>query len=190
MNEDQALAAVEKSLKKRRFEHTLRVTEEAEILARRYNVDVKKTRLAAILHDYAKYRPVDEMKETVKQNGLSRSLLTYSDEILHAFVGAFYVEKELHVTDRQILSAIRYHTTGRANMTPIEKVVFLADYIEPGRTFNAVEIVRDMAKLDLDRACFFALKNIIQFIVSKDEAVYPETFEAYNDFALLLQRRI
>ncbi|MBU9722532.1 MULTISPECIES: bis(5'-nucleosyl)-tetraphosphatase (symmetrical) YqeK [Bacillaceae] len=189
MNEIEAFDAVRRSLKKRRFEHTERVVEEGEKLANRFNVNVEKVRLAAILHDYAKYRPVEEMRNTIINAGLEERLLDFGDEILHAFVGAYYLEHELKVADRDVLSAVKYHTTGRANMTGIEKVVFLADYIEPGRNFPGIEEVREIAKLDLDQACFMALKNTIGFLVKKGQPVYPETFEAYNYYSNDLKRR-
>ncbi|SDY50635.1 putative HD superfamily hydrolase of NAD metabolism [Evansella caseinilytica] len=184
ISENQAFSAVKRSLKQRRFEHTERVTETAEQLARKYGGDVKKARLAAILHDYAKYRPVEEMRETLRSVKTPHSLLEYGDEILHAFAGACYVKVELEVTDEEILAAIRYHTTGRASMTLLEKIVFLADYIEPGRTFPGVETVRQAAETSLDNACFLALKNTIAFLISKGQPVYPEAFEAYNDFSI------
>ncbi|MDQ0254325.1 putative HD superfamily hydrolase involved in NAD metabolism [Evansella vedderi] len=189
MNEEQAFAAVKKSLKKRRYEHTIRVTEETERLAQRFNVNVEKARLAAILHDYAKYRPVEEMRKTIKEENLPGNLLNFGDEILHAFVGAFYVAKELNVDDLGVLDAIRYHTTGRANMSNLEKVVFLADYIEPGRSFAGIDEVRLAAETNLDKACFLALRNTINFLVLKQQPVYPETFEAYNDYAIVFKGR-
>lgn len=187
MNEEQAFAAVEKSLKVRRFEHTLRVTDEAEKLAQRFQEDVKKARLAAILHDYAKYRPVDEMRSTIVAEGLEEELLNYGDEILHAFVGSYYIEMELGIQDRDVLNAIKYHTTGRAGMTTLEKIVFIADYIEPGRTFQGVEDIRKIADSNLDKACFLALRNTISFLVQKKLPVYPATFEAYNELARNLE---
>ncbi|ADU29834.1 bis(5'-nucleosyl)-tetraphosphatase (symmetrical) YqeK [Evansella cellulosilytica] len=183
MNEEQALLEVKKALKTRRYEHTVRVRDEAQKLANQYHVNIEKARVAAILHDYAKYRSVEEMKQTIKDEKLDKRLLFYGNEILHAFVGATYVQKELGVDDEEIISAIRYHTTGRAQMTDIEKVVFLADYIEPGRTFRGVEEVREKAYKDLDHACFLALRNTVQFLVGVEKSIYPDTFEAYNDFA-------
>ncbi|MBU9713378.1 bis(5'-nucleosyl)-tetraphosphatase (symmetrical) YqeK [Evansella tamaricis] len=189
MNEEQAFHAVRQSLKKRRFEHTERVVEEAAKLAQRFHVNVEKVRLAAILHDYAKYRPIEEMRRTIKEKGLRTDLLLYGDEILHAFVGAYYVQQELKVNDEDVLTAIKYHTTGRAKMTQVEKVVFLADYIEPGRTFEAVNEVRDWAEKDLDMACFLTLRNTIDFLVKKEIPIYPDTFNAYNDYCLNIKRR-
>ncbi|UCZ54462.1 bis(5'-nucleosyl)-tetraphosphatase (symmetrical) YqeK [Bacillus shivajii] len=184
MNEIEALEAVKHALKTRRYEHTLRVTDEAETLARKYGANIKEARLAAILHDYAKYRPTEEMRRSIQmEKSLPNQLLDYGNEILHAFVGALYVKKELQIEDENILLAITYHTTGRKEMTLLEKIIFIADYIEPGRTFPGVEEVRTVAEKDLDKACFYALRNTIQFLVKKEQPVYPDTFEAYNYFA-------
>src|SRR5690554_6514496 len=104
MSENDALKMIEKVLPLKRYEHTLRVVEEAEDLAKLYQVNVSKARLAAILHDYAKYRPIEEMKETVKKvSELPGELLDSSGEILHAFVGAYYVKTEQGVLDEEIL---------------------------------------------------------------------------------------
>lgn len=123
------------------------------------------------------------MRSTIIAHKLEKDLLYYGNEILHAFVGAYYVEKELGVSDEDVLNAIKYHTTGRADMTTIEKIVFLADYIEPGRTFHGVEEVRRTAENSLDQACFLALRNTINFLTTKKQPIYPATFEAYNKFA-------
>ncbi|PYZ94221.1 phosphohydrolase [Salipaludibacillus keqinensis] len=183
MNEKKAFETVRHSLKPRRFEHTERVVEQATKLAEKYGGDFKKIRMAAILHDYAKYRPTEEMRQKVMKNStLPMRLLDYGDELLHSFVGAVYVKEELDIKDEVILSAIRYHTTGRAGMTLEEKIVFLADYIEPGRTFPEAAEARKLAEDDLDLACLASLKNTIIHLSNKSLAIYPDTFEAYNDF--------
>ncbi|SER71279.1 bis(5'-nucleosyl)-tetraphosphatase (symmetrical) YqeK [Salipaludibacillus aurantiacus] len=188
MNEAQAFEIVRKALKPRRFEHTERVVSEASKLAERFGGNLEKIRLAAILHDYAKYRSYDEMRSTVLNNRhLPNRLLEYGNELLHSFVGAVYVQEELKVDDDIILSAIRYHTTGRAGMTLEEKIVFLADYIEPGRTFPEAGQVRETAEADLDKGCLEALRNTIVFLSKKSLPVYPDTFEAYNEFAINLR---
>lgn len=191
MNEEKAIAIVKDTLPLKRFEHTMRVVDVAEKLAKQYDVDVAKARLAAILHDYAKYRPIEEMQETVKMvDELPKDLLEAGGEILHAFVGAYYVKSELRIDDEDILLAIRYHTTGRDNMTKLEKVVFLADYIEPMRSFPGVETVREKAAKNLDQACLQALKNMITFLVGKNAFVYKDTFDAYNYFVKITSRRV
>jgi predicted HD superfamily hydrolase involved in NAD metabolism len=190
MNEIQAFEVIRHALKPRRFEHTERVVKEATKLADKYGGDLEKIRLAAILHDYAKYRSSSEMKETVmKDKSLPLNLLDYGDELLHSFVGSTYIKQELAVDDEIILSAIRYHTTGRSGMTLEEKIVFLADYIEPGRTFPEAKRTRELAEKDLDLACLDSLKNTIHFLSQKTIAIYPNTFEAYNDLVMKLNKR-
>lgn len=182
MQRDEALAIVKEQLTEKRYIHTLGVMQTALELARRYNVDERKAEFAAIFHDYAKYRPIEEMRQLVIENGLGDDFLHYGTELLHAPCGAFLVEKEVGIQDRDVLLAIRYHTTGRPNMTPLEKVIFLADYIEPNRSFPGVDEVRKLAKTDLNYACLTALKNTIRYLLEKEVTIYPGTLAAYNYF--------
>jgi predicted HD superfamily hydrolase involved in NAD metabolism len=182
MQKDKAIEAVREQLTKERFEHTLRVAETGLLLAERYDVPKEKTELAAILHDYAKYRPKEEMARWIKTTKtLPKDLLNYHHELWHGPVGAVLVERECGITDKEVLSAIRYHTTGKAKMNKLEMVVFLADYIEPKRSFPGVEEVREEAKTDLALACWMALRNTCIYLMEKRSAVYPDTFHAYND---------
>lgn len=191
MYEEEAIRLIEKVLPRKRYEHTLRVVKEAQILAERYHVDVDKARLASVLHDYAKYRPIEEMRKTVQQvPELPEDLLDCSGEILHAFVGAYYVKKEVGIQDEDILSAIRFHTTGRGNMTDLEKVVFLADFIEPMRSFPQLDKVREKALTSLDLACLAALKINVTYLVGKNAFIYKDTFEAYNYFVKITSGRV
>ncbi|MBM7097138.1 bis(5'-nucleosyl)-tetraphosphatase (symmetrical) YqeK [Bacillus sp. H-16] len=189
MNEQRAFEAVKKQLKPARYEHTLRVVETAEELAGKYHARLEKVRLAAILHDYAKYRPAGEMKEVIRSaDWLSDEWCSYGEAILHAPAGAALVRSELGITDEDVIRAIVYHTTGRAGMTLIEKIVFLADYIEPGRKFPGIESVRQAADDSLDRGCLLALANTIGFLTSKKQPVFPDTFHAYNELVKLTMR--
>ncbi|BCE15522.1 hypothetical protein RSC3_02878 [Bacillus paralicheniformis] len=107
-------------------------------------------------------------------------MLDFHHELWHAPAGAALVKTEVGITDEDILSAIRFHTSGRPNMTLLEKVIYVADYIEPGRRFPGVEEVRTLAEEDLDLALIQALKNTMTFLISKNQAVYPETVATYN----------
>ena len=91
-------------------------------------------------------------------------------------MGAYLVEKEAGITDVEILDAIRYHTSGRPKMTLLEKIIYLADYIEPGRHFPGVEEVREIAKTDLDNALIQAIQNTIIFLMKKNQRIFPLTF--------------
>lgn len=180
MNRDEALKLVKPHLTDHRYEHTLGVTETAVELAEKYGADKEKTEIAAIFHDYAKFRPKEEMRQVVVDHDLPKDLLEYSTELLHAPVGAILVRDEIGITDEDILGAITHHTSGRPNMTLIEKCVFLADYIEPGRKFPGVKEVRELASENLDAAIIQSLKNTVNFLMKKNQPVYPATFHTYN----------
>lgn len=182
MNREQALSIVKEKLTDQRYEHTLGVMQTSIDLAKKYGADPAKAELAAIFHDYAKYWPLDEMREIITKQQMPGELLQFHSELWHAPVGA-YLTKKLHgISDEEVLSAIRYHTTGRAKMTLLEKIVFLADYIEPGRSFPGVERVREIAESNLEEAILAALRNTITYLVKKGASIYPDTFYAYNDF--------
>ncbi|WP_087971738.1 bis(5'-nucleosyl)-tetraphosphatase (symmetrical) YqeK [Oceanobacillus rekensis] len=181
MEIDLAIEKVKPHLTDARFKHTLRVVDTAVKLAQTYHESAVKAELAAVFHDYAKYRPLREMEHWIKKSTLPKDLLKYHSELWHGPVGALLVEAEHGITDCEIQDAIHYHTTGRANMSKLDKVIFLADYIEPGRNFPGVEEVREMAELDLTKACWMASKNTISHLMGKNAAVYPDTFYAYND---------
>ncbi|WP_026693928.1 bis(5'-nucleosyl)-tetraphosphatase (symmetrical) YqeK [Peribacillus kribbensis] len=181
MNREQALELVKAQITDKRYQHTLGVAESALALARKYGADPHKAELAAIFHDYAKFRPKEEMKQIIIDQEMPSDLLSFHSELWHAPVGAYLVQKETGVEDPEVLDAIKYHTSGRPGMGLLEKIIYLADYIEPGRNFPGVDEVRELAEKDLDAALLKAMKNTISFLLSKSSAVYPETFFAYND---------
>jgi predicted HD superfamily hydrolase involved in NAD metabolism len=187
MERNEALKIVKEQLTEHRYQHTLGVVETAIQLAEKYGADVKKAEMAAIFHDYAKFRPKEEMKEIIKEQGFPQDLLEFNSELWHAPVGAYLVEKEAGITDPEIIDAIRFHTSGRINMTLLDKVVYLADYIEPGRHFPGVEEVREIAKQSLNKALIKAIQNTILFLMKKNQTIYPDTFHTYNDLVQKLE---
>lgn len=180
MDKQKALEIVKPALTEQRYQHTLGVMETAVTLANTFGADAKKAELAAIFHDYAKFRPKDEMRQIIIQQELDPLLLVHTSELWHAPVGAYLVEKEVGIEDEEILQAIKSHTSGRVGMTLLEKIIFLADYIEPGRNFPGVEEVREMAKNDLNQAVIQALVNTVQFLMKRKFKVFPETLHTYN----------
>ncbi|WP_079708437.1 bis(5'-nucleosyl)-tetraphosphatase (symmetrical) YqeK [Paraliobacillus ryukyuensis] len=182
MERQEALDIVKKQLNQKRYDHTIRVTDTAIALAKQYQENEKSVEMAAIFHDYAKYRDKDEMQRVIVESDLPKDLLDYHAELWHGPVGALLVQREVGITNEAILSAIHWHTTGKVHMSKIEKIVFLADYIEPGRSFPGIEEVREQAWINLDYACFMALQNTIAYLVSKQQLVYPDTVHAYNYF--------
>jgi predicted HD superfamily hydrolase involved in NAD metabolism len=180
MNREDALKIVKSQITEKRYIHTIGVMETAIELARRFQVDEKKAESAAIFHDYAKFRPANVMENIIIDQKMPQDLLKFDKELWHAPVGAYLVELEVGIKDLDILNAIKYHTSGRVNMTLLDKVLYLADYIEPGRKFPGVEEVREIATTDLDLAVIYALRNTISFLLKKQQAIYPETFHTYN----------
>ncbi|RYG74756.1 HD domain-containing protein [Lentibacillus lipolyticus] len=180
MRKDEAIEIVKPHLKKERFEHTLRVADTAVQLAEKYDESVEKAELAAILHDYAKYFPLEDMRQIINGSDLPNDLLDYHHELWHGPAASVLIKQKHGISDLDIRNAIHYHTTGRAGMSRLEMILFVSDYIEPGRSFPGVDEVRTVAQTDLHHAAWMALRNTIQFLVSKHATVYPDTFYAYN----------
>lgn len=181
MDQKQALEIVKAELTNERYIHTIGVMETAVTLAKLFHVDVKKAEIAAIFHDFAKYRPLEEMKRIILENNMPRELLEFNSELWHAPVGAYLVQTEVGIQDEEILNAIKYHTSGREKMAALEKIIYVADYIEPGRKFPGVDEVRGLAKENLDAALLKAVQNTIQFLLKKNQPIFPMTFLLYNE---------
>ncbi|TFB24871.1 HD domain-containing protein [Filobacillus milosensis] len=183
MKIEEALEESKKVLTQKRYDHVERVTETAINLSEQYHGDHYRVGLAAALHDYAKDMDFSILKQWIVDHvDLPKDLLNYHHEVWHGPVGAKMMERFFMIHDDEVLNAIRYHTTGHKHMSLTEKIVFLADFIEPGRDFPAVHEARKIAEKDLDRACHFALENSIHFLISKKQSIYPDTFFAYNEF--------
>jgi predicted HD superfamily hydrolase involved in NAD metabolism len=184
MDRAKALEIVKEKLPVKRYQHTLGVVKTAIMLAEKYGGEKKKAELAAIFHDYAKYRSIEEMMAVVRSEAMDQKLLTYGKELLHGPVGAYFVSTEIGIRDEAVLNGIRYHTTGRANMTLLEKIIYLADYIEPSRDFQGVNEVRVLAEKSLDEALLLAIGNTINHLVTQNQPVFPDTLAAYNELIL------
>lgn len=178
---EKLLAQIRSQMNQKRYDHTLGVAASARELANRYGADPDKAELAGLLHDYCKCWPVEKLREILVRNDLPQELLEADKELWHAFAGAIVIQQELGVTDPDLLQAVRYHTTGRQNMSLLEKVVCVADYIEPNRSFPGVEEIRERAEKNLEDALAFALGGTIAHLIEKSRPVYVLTLLAYND---------
>ena len=182
MKIENAIELVKEKLPEKRFKHSLRVAETAVKLAEIYDGDKDKAELAGVLHDYCKYDDLSTMYQTVRQYDLESDLLSYGGEILHGPVCSAIMENDFDVKDEEVLLAIKYHTTGRQQMTKTEKLVFIADYIEPGRKTPGVEEIRDMAynQGSLDKTIYEISKRTVLFLIQKDITVYGATIACLN----------
>ena len=171
---------VKGQLPSKRYEHTLGVVSTSEKLAMQYQVSLESAQLAALLHDIAKYLSNDCLKEKL-ESANETDYLKYSPLVWHAPVGAIIAREEYHIENLDILNAIKYHTTGRPNMTTLEKIIFLADYIEPGRTQPGVDSIRELVQQDLNMAVAKTLADTVAYLSQKSKAdIHPDTLAAYE----------
>jgi predicted HD superfamily hydrolase involved in NAD metabolism len=180
MNFEQLAEATKSQMPAKRWNHTLGVVSSAVELAKRYGADPGKAELAALLHDYCKFWPIEEQRSAYVAEGLDPELLEYDPQLLHGPVAAEIVRKRHGIEDAEVLDAIRYHTSGRERMTLLDKVVCLADYIEPGRDFPGVHNIREIAEHSLERALVAGFDSTIRFLLEKGKKVYPLTVRARN----------
>ncbi|KNZ40970.1 bis(5'-nucleosyl)-tetraphosphatase (symmetrical) YqeK [Acetobacterium bakii] len=185
MNKRKIDQLLKKALPKKRYQHTMNVVEVAKSLAVRYNCNVKKASLAALLHDCAKNFSDEELIKYAEANGVRvDSVSRHDPQLLHGPVGAIVAENTYGVQDKTILNAIRYHTTGRKNMSKLEKIIYLADFIEPGRTFPGMDKLKSLAFEDLDQAVIMALSDTIRYVALSDALIHKRTITARNDLII------
>lgn len=171
---------VQMHMSEKRFKHVLGVEEAAVALAEKYGASPEKASIAALTHDYAKERPDEEFQLVIRRDGFDLDLLNWNNAIWHGIVGADFVQRELGIDDEEILNAIRLHTTGAAEMTLLDKIIYVADYIEPGRDFPGVKEAREIAMTDLDGAVAYETKHTLAHLIETEKPIYPKTIETYN----------
>lgn len=164
-----------------RYEHSIRVAKQAEKLAKLYGVDEKKAYKAGLLHDCGKLLERELMlKKARKFDIIINELMFDNPELVHSHLGSFLAEEIYAVEDRDILNSIKYHTTGREDMSCLEKIIFIADFIEPERNFKAAEEVRKIAYVDLNKSIIMALDYTIKFLIDKEKTISVRSIEARN----------
>jgi len=188
MNLDKLKEATRAQMPDKRWRHTLGVVETASKLAERYAGDPAQAELAALLHDYSKAWPIDRMEAVIREHGLSAELLDNDKELWHAHVGAWAVQTEHGIEDEEVLDAIRYHTSGREGMTKLDKIVCLADYIEPGRNYPGVERIRQLAEHSMEEALIAAFGSTIAVLVERGKRIFPLTVLARNDLIMQMKQ--
>ena len=169
-------------LPKKRYAHTLGVAYTSACLAMRYGADPDKAQTAGLLHDCAKYLTEKELLKEGKRLGLTVSEAERkAPQLLHGKVGACYARDRYGIEEEDILSAIRYHTTGRPNMSLLEQIVFVADYMEPGRKPNpGLAEIRREAFVDLDRTTLLILSNTLAYLEESTADIDSRTVETLH----------
>ena len=172
---------IKSRLSEGRYIHSLNVAASAAELSKIYNCNRDKAYLAGLLHDITKEEILDVQYRLIEENSHSLTKLERNNpSVIHQMSGEAYSRLKLGITDEEILSAIRYHTTGKANMTTLQKVVYTADFISADRNYPDVEEMRSLALKSLDDAMLYSLKHTILKLTSKAELIHPDSFECYN----------
>ncbi|CYV13381.1 bis(5'-nucleosyl)-tetraphosphatase (symmetrical) YqeK [Streptococcus suis] len=181
------LEKIRVAMKPARFQHVLGVEQAALVLADQYGCDPKKASLAALLHDYAKEVEDQVFLDLIAKYDLDKDLLNWDNNIWHGVVGAYKIAEDFGLKDEEIFQAIQRHTIGAGQMTLLDKVLYVADYIEPNRDFPGVDEARRIAKESLDKAVAYETAQTISYLAKKGIPIYPQTLETYNGYVAWLK---
>lgn len=188
MKIDEMRKLLEKSLAPKRFKHSVAVYETALKMAKSHKLDLELTEkiaVSALLHDCGREVPTKESVAKAKELGIALDIVEINQPILlHAKLGVYFAVNKYGVNDEDILNGISYHTTGKANMSVLEMVVFLADMIEPGRDFPGVDDLRKLAHKDLEKAMLQAYSNTTRYLLDEGLLIHPNCIEGYNQLLL------
>lgn len=182
MTNAEIIEDLKKTQDEARFLHTMGVAQTAKRMAESLGENPNKAYLAGLLHDCAKCVSDEDKIKICKENNIE---ISYSEKcnpfLLHAKVGAYFTQHKYHITDSDIINAVRYHTTGRKNMSLLEKIIFTADYIEPGRKKQPnLKILRQMAYKDIDKTVLLILRDTLNYLLEQGQENIDEyTKEAY-----------
>lgn len=183
LSREAIIEEVAMQMSEKRMAHVLRVEETALRLAEKYEADLEKVSLAALLHDYAKEQPQGEMLDIIISENLDLDLIQYGNPIWHGPVGAHLARREFEVEDEEILEAIEKHTIAGAEMGLVAKIIYVADYIEPARDFDGVDKARQLADESLDEAVRYEILSTMKHLVSNKKKIYPKAMDSYNVWA-------
>ncbi len=192
MNRETVRELLQAKGSKKLYLHARSVEDTAFLLAGKYGVDQEKAALAGLTHDYGKLHGQEELIRLVQNNGINIDPMMLQEPVLlHAPVGAWLLEHELGLQDQEILESVRLHTTGAAAMSNLSRVVYLADFIEPGRCFNGVQEVRDLALKHghLERALLAAVEITICNVLQKGKLLHGDSIALRNSMVIFLREK-
>ncbi len=171
-------------LKPKRFQHSMRVAYLSAYLAPFYGIDVSKATVTGLLHDIAKEILPETQIKMCDENGIVLSETERElPHLIHGKLGAFILKQEFNITDPDILNAITYHTVGRPDMSNLEKIIFSADFLEPGREFTCNPSLNDLRLMiftDIDKAVAYILKNTFEYLNEKSQKIDTSSLNTYN----------
>lgn len=178
---EEAYRYIKENLSEERYIHTMGVISVAKKLAKINNVTEEKAEIAALCHDIAKNLSTDEMKKIIEENNIDIS----EDEkgtfqVWHGVIAPVLTKQKLKIDDEEILQAVRWHTTGKENMSTLDKIIYIADMIEPSRNFKGVNDIREETLKDLDNGVLVGLNHTIKYLLKHEEPIDVNSIKARN----------
>lgn len=178
---DEYIELIKNRLSVHRFHHSICVAERARELAKKYGEDEEKAYVAGILHDIMKEEDYEVQRKEIEKSGAVITEIELGNKnVYHQMSGAAYVKNELKITDKDILGGIRYHTTGKADMSVFEMIIYLADFTSADRNYPDIDIMREETNKGLLNGMLYSLRYTIKDIVSHSRVIHPNTIECYN----------
>ncbi len=190
MKIDELKSIIKPRMGKKRYVHSLNVAKAAQQLAIKYGENIEKSIIAGVLHDITKEMPYEEQLQIIESNGIIlNNVLTLSPKTWHAISGSLVIKNELGIDDEDILNAVRYHTSGRANMSLLEKIVFVADFIGEERDYKGVDIMRSKAYKSLEEAMLYGVSFTVKNLTANQCGIDTNTIALYNELILNKNRK-
>ncbi len=181
MDLDKIRKELRRLLDKERYRHSLSVERTARELARIYGADEQRASVAALLHDCAKYMSGRELLAKAKKHGIRfHASFERQPHLLHGPVSAMIAKEKFRITDKGILAAVKNHTSGRPGMTRLEEIIYLADHIEPGRSYKNLRKIRSIAKKDINYTIALVSEEMLKYLLSRKKEIYPGTLTTRN----------
>lgn len=180
-NREQIIDYIKSNLKESRYIHTLGVAEYAVKLAEINGVNPDRAEIAALIHDAAKNMSIDDQMKILNDNNyVIDDIMKESPQILHGPVSAILARNLMGIEDEEVIDAVMYHSTGRKNMSTLEKIIYISDYIEPNRNFPGVDEIRKTTFENLDKGVLLGLSNSIMYVLKNGNMIHPLSVDARN----------
>lgn len=187
---EQIKAFLKERLSKKRYHHSVNVAHEALKLANAYGENPDKAYLAGLVHDICKELSHSEQKRIMLEGNMDISGAELASKALwHGIAGAYFIEKEMGIKDKDILNAVRFHTVGRSGMSKLEEIVYMADLISEDRDYKDVDKMRKLAYTDFEKAMLEAFCYSIEGVVTKQGYIPEYTVAAYNQYLYICSVR-
>lgn len=185
MNIDSYKKIIKSRMSDYRYKHSVNVAKEAVRLAKKYGADEEKAAIAGILHDITKENTKEEQLQIMTDGGIILDdVQKISSKLWHGISGSVYMRDKLDITDEDILNAVKYHTTGRAGMSVLEKVIFVADFTSEERDYSGIRTIRKKANKSLEEAMLYGLQFTLKDLSKRALIIHPDALACYNEIVI------